>query len=638
MTEPNVEPTTHRFQAEVTQILRLVINSLYSNKEIFLRELVSNASDALDKLRFEAITRQELLAGDDALSIRISADAEAKTLTISDNGIGMSHDELVRNLGTVAHSGSREFLQKLSEGGDLKLIGQFGVGFYSAWLVAERVDVVSRAAGSQEAWRWSSDARETFTVEPAERGARGTDITLHLQEAQQEYLDEWKLRGLIGRYSDFVNHPIQLQVTRTEGEGDEAREETTFETVNQASALWQRPADEVTDAQYEELYRHLTHDWEGPLARSHFRIEGNQLFTGLLFIPKRPPFDLFDREQRHGVRLYVKRVFIMDDCDELLPRWLRFLRGVIDSDDLPLNVSREILQDSAATRTIRKQVVKKALDMLEGLSEERPEDYLDFWRKYGLVIKEGIHAEPTHKERLASLMRFDSSRGEGLTSLSAYAERMPMAQKAIYYIAGASRALVEASPQLEAVRQKGYEILYLTDPIDQWVVDSLREFGDHKLVSVMAEDLDLGEDEEQKVSREEQAGLLKGLTDRFQAILGDHIRQVRVSNRLTESPVCLVIPEGGLPTHIEMILRANQQDLPRTRRVLEVNPSHPLILNLQQLTDKASGEAEGVKDWVELLYDQALLAEGSPIPDPAKFAARMTTLMQQATGAAVAAQ
>lgn len=635
MTEP-VAGTTHQFQAEVSQILRLVINSLYSNKEIFLRELISNASDALDKLRFAAITDKSLLSGDEQLAVTLRTDAEAGTLTISDNGIGMSHEELVRNLGTVAHSGSREFLEKLSSGGDVKLIGQFGVGFYSAYLVADHVEVISRGAGQEEAWRWISEAKDTFTVEPAQRDARGTDIILHLREDQRDFLQDWRLRNLVNRYSDFVNHPIQMEVTTTVGEGEDQTEETTLETINQASALWQRKPEEVTDEQYDEFYQHLTHDWEGSLTRTHFHIEGSQMFTGLLFVPKRPPFDLFDREQRHGVRLYVKRVFIMDDCEDLLPRWLRFLRGVVDSDDLPLNVSREILQDSAATRTIRKQVIKKALDMLEDLADEQPQDYLDFWGKYGLVLKEGIHFDPKFKDRLAGLLRFDSSQDDGLTSLKQYVERMPDGQKAIYYITGPSRSLVQASPQLEAVRKRGFEVLYLTDAIDQWVVDNIKEFEDHKLISVLSDELELGEEnEEEKAQHKEQAESFKPLTERFQDILGDHIRQVRVSRRLTDSPVCLVIPDGGLPSHIEMLLRAQQQDMPTTKRILEVNPDHPLINNLQKLHEQAP-ESSKVSDWVELLYDQALLAEGSPIPDPARFASRMTQLMQQATEAAVA--
>lgn len=628
---------THAFQAEVSQVLRLVINSLYSNKDIFLRELISNASDALDKLRFRAVTESDLVGGEEELSIRLSADSDAGTLTITDNGVGMTEEELVRNLGTIAHSGSREFLEKLQKGEkDLSLIGEFGVGFYSAYLVADKVEVITRGAGQDQANRWISEAKDSFTVEPAEREDRGTDIVLHLREDLRDYLNEWKLRNLINRYSDFVNHPVQLLVTKTEGEGDDKVETKSFETINKASALWQRPAEEITDEQYEEFYKYLTADFEGPLARTHFRIEGTQLFTGLLFAPKRAPMDLYDRTQRHGVRLYVKRVFIMDDCEEVLPRWLRFMRGVIDSDDLPLNVSREILQDSSLTRTIRKQIIKKTLDLFEDMAENQPEDYKELWDLYGLVLKEGIPEEFRHRDRITELLRFDSSRNEGFTSLKDYKERMPEGQKDILYAMGRSRGLLESSPHMEAVRKKGYEVLYFTDPIDQLLVDHIREYEDLKLVSVMKEDLDLGDDEseEEKEARNERAEGLKPLTDRFQNVLDEHIKTVRVSERLTESPVCLVIPDGGLPSHIEMLLRAQHQDMPKTQRIMEVNPTHPLIQNLQQIFS-AKPESNDVNDWISLLYDQALLAEGSPIHDPAAFAGRMTRLMQTATDTAL---
>ncbi|MEO1273029.1 MAG: molecular chaperone HtpG, partial [Myxococcota bacterium] len=412
MTETN----TYEFQAEVHQVLSLVINSLYSNTDIFIRELVSNASDALDKLRFEAITRPELIADDEALRIQLIPNEEAGTLTITDTGIGMTREELIENLGTVARSGSKAFmeqLQKASEAarsGDVQLIGQFGVGFYSAFLVADRVEVVSRAAGAEEAWCWVSNAERTFTIDPAERDRRGTAITLYLKEEQRELLQSWKLRSLVKRYSDYVSHPIELQVVNTVGEGDEATTEISFEAINQSSALWRRPSSEITEEQYQEFYKHLTHDWEPSLAYTHFKIEGTQQFTGLLFVPKRPPFDLFDRDRRTGAQLYVKRVFIMDECEELLPQWLRFARGIIDSDDLPLNVSRELLQDSRITRTIRTQVIKKVLSMLEDLADEQPETYLEFWERYGVVLKEGLHFDPKYKDRLAKLLRFHSTR------------------------------------------------------------------------------------------------------------------------------------------------------------------------------------------------------------------------------------
>ncbi|MBH25354.1 MAG: molecular chaperone HtpG [Myxococcales bacterium] len=646
------EPQTYEFQAEVHQVLGLVINSLYSNSEIFIRELVSNASDALDKLRFQAITEPELLRDDESLKIQLIPDMDAGTLTIIDTGIGMTREELVTNLGTVAHSGSKAFIERLKEAAEaarndeVQLIGQFGVGFYSAFLVADQVEVISRAAGADEAWRWTSSAERTFTVEPAERDARGTEIILHLKEEQRELLHGWKLRSLIKRYSDYVNHPIEMEVTETVGEGDDQETTTKFEVINQSAALWRRSPSDITEEQYQEFYQHLTHDWEPSLTHTHFKIEGTQQFTGLLFIPKRPPFDLFDRDQRGGVQLYVKRVFIMDECEELLPKWLRFVRGIIDSDDLSLNVSRELLQDSRITRTIRKQVIKKVLSMLEDLADEQPDDYLAFWERYGVVLKEGLHFDPKYKDQLARLLRFRSTRTTAATdedspewtSLSAYVESKPMKQKAIYYIQGPSLKMVESSPHLETLRSRGYEVLYLTDTIDQWVLDGLKEFEDTPLVSALDADLKLDEDDEEKASaREEQATAFKGLTERINAILDDRVKEVRLSERLTDSPACLVLPEGGLPSYIERLLRANQQDIPATKRILEINPTHPLIENLKSLSE--AGEAtEDVSSWIELLYDQALLTEGSPIDDPARFASRMTRLMQTAVASKVDAQ
>ena len=629
------QTTTHKFQAEVNQVLSLVINSLYSNKEIFLRELISNASDALDKLRFKVITEPVLMAEGEKLTVRLLTDKAAGTLTICDNGIGMTDAEMIENLGTIAHSGSKSFLSQIQDK-DARLIGEFGVGFYSAYLVADTVEVISQGAGQDRAFRWTSDAKGEFTVEPAERPeGRGTSVILHLKSDQRDYADDWKLRSLVTRYSDYVNHPIELRVERPvhadpddDDDSDEAAEvEVAFETVNQARALWQRPSHEIEDEQYAEFYRHLTHDWEPPLGQTHFKIEGTQLFTGLLFIPKRPPFDLFDQDKRHGVRLYVKRVFIMDDCEELLPRWLRFMRGVIDSDDLPLNVSRELLQDSSTVRTIRKQVVRKALDLLDSIAQDRPDDYKEFWLKFGAVLKEGLHFEPKDKTRIADLLRYDSSADEGMTSLKTYTERMPFKQKDIYYAMGPNRRTVESSPHMEALRKNGFEVLFMTDAIDQWVVQSLDEYEGKKLVSIMSKDLDLGEvDPSEKPA---EAPSLDGLTERFKAVLDGKVSQVRVSKRLTSSPVCLVIPEGGLPSHIERLLRLNHQEVPNTRRVMEVNPDHALIVHLKAVLED-SPESPRAAEWIEMLYDQALLAEGSPIDDPARFASRLTHLMESA--------
>ncbi|MEM1349162.1 MAG: molecular chaperone HtpG, partial [Myxococcota bacterium] len=519
------DATVHQFEAEVSQVLSLVINSLYSNKEIFLRELISNASDALDKVRFRAITEPDLLGDDTELRIRLRPVEDAAALIIEDNGVGMTDAELRENLGTIAHSGSRSFLEQLREsmehpGGDVRLIGQFGVGFYSAFLVADKVEVLTKAAGAQQAWRWTSDAQNTYTIAPDERAGRGTTITLHLKDDYKEFLDTWRLRGLISKYSDYVDHPIELfQTIPAEEEGAEPTAD--YKQVNEASALWSRSPEEIEDAAYDEFYKHLAGDWEPPLARTHFKIEGTQLFTSLLFTPRRAPFDLFDPEGKHGIRLYVKRVFIMEDCKDLLPRWLRFVRGVVDSDDLPLNVSRETLQDSRMIAVIRKQVVKKSLGMLEELAEDSPEDYLVFWEAFGSVLKEGLHFEPKHKNALAKLVRYESSAVEGWTSLAEYVERMPEDQPAIYYALGPSRKVLEGSPHLEVVRKKGWEVLYMVEPVDQFAVLGVSEFADKKLMSVTDEDLELDEEvsEEAEQERKEQAEGLAALTTRFTSVL-----------------------------------------------------------------------------------------------------------------------
>jgi molecular chaperone HtpG len=622
-TGDSTEKSTHSFQAAVSRVLGLVINSLYSNKEIFLRELISNASDALDKLRFRAITEPGLLPSG-GLRIRIAADREKKTLTISDNGVGMSRDELIQNLGTIAHSGSQEFLARLEEKKDVSLIGQFGVGFYSAFLVAREVEVVSRAAGSSEAFAWSSTAEDSFTIAPAARSESGTDVILHVRDEHAEYLEEWRLRSLVKRFSDYIGHAIELQVSK---DGV-----PVFEQVNEASALWQRPASEITDAQYEEFYKHLTHAIEGPLARRHFRIEGTQLFSGLLFLPKTPPFDLFSPDSRHGVRLHVKRVFIMDDCEELLPRWLRFVRGVVDSEDLPLNVSRELLQDSRLVKTIRKQVVKHALDMIEELAGK--DDYATFWSKFGAVLKEGLHFEAESRDRLAKLCRWESTAGKGLVSLDEYVARMKEGQDAIYYVLGPTRAMVENAPHIEGLKKRGYEVLLMVDAIDQWAVLGLGEHAGKPLKSAMSAELSLDAETESKDAEE-----LDGLLKRMRRVLQDHVAEVRLSTRLADSPACLVIPDGGLPPYLERLVRLRDDDLPKQKRVLEVNGGHALVAALRALHDRSSErDAKDIDGFIETLYDQALLAEGSPIEDPARFVRRLTELLGEAAASRVASE
>lgn len=639
MTEAQTTPTsspqtTHRFEAEVDQVLRLVIRSLYSNKEIFLRELLSNASDALDKLRFRALTEPSLLPGEE-LRIRIDADAAEKTLTIWDDGIGMSKDELAANLGTIAKSGTRELLERVKASGqasaDLALIGQFGVGFYSSFLVAERVEVISRAAGSDDAWRWSSDAQGTFTLEPAKRDVCGTSIVLHLGPDHLDFLRTWKLEELVRKWSDYLQWPIELRLEREKADESAPLE---WRRVNRGSPVWQRPASEVTAEQYEELYRHLSHDWEKPLAWRHFKIEGTQEFAGLLYIPRRAPFDLFSPEPKHGVRLHVKRVFVMEDCDEVLPRWLRFVRGVVDSEDLPLNVSREILQDSRITQVMRKQVVKQALDAISELAEKKPEDYALFWKTFGAVLKEGLHYEPDQAERLSKLLRYASSAGE-MVSLTEYKGRMKEGQKAIYYALGESRKQIESSPHIEGLTKRGYEVLFMIDPVDQFAVQSLREFDGVPLQSASAAELDLGPSASSEGS-EEAKGDLGELRSRMRSRLQEQVSEVRASARLIDSPACLVIPENGLPPHLERILRASQQGIPTQKRILELNPDHPLICALVQLVDKRSDRPE-IDEWIDMLYEAALVAEGSPIDDPGRFTKRMTSLMTEAASRLVSA-
>ncbi|MBX3247385.1 MAG: molecular chaperone HtpG [Myxococcales bacterium] len=646
----DVARTTHRFEAEVDQVLRLVIRSLYSNPEIFLRELLSNASDALDKRRFRGLTDPSATA-DAALRIRLVPDGA--TLTIDDDGVGMTRAELAENLGTIAKSGTRELLEQLRTAGAAEapaLIGQFGVGFYSAFLVADRVDVVSRALGHDEAWRWSSDAQGTFTIEPATRDAVGTSVVLHLGESHRELASPWRLEGLVRKYSDHLPWPIEVRKERVKDEGDDAggEPEHTFERVNRGSPLWQRPASEIEDASYEELYRHLTHDWEKPLFWRHFKLEGTQELTGLLYVPRRAPFDLFSSEPQRGLRLHVRRVFVMEEEGELLPRWLRFVRGVIDSEDLPLNVSRELLQDSRVTKTIRKQVIKQILDGLTALAKDRPDDYVLFWQTFGAVLKEGLHYEPTEATKLAALLRFESSAAPDgvLVSLEEAKGRLREGQDAIYYALGESRRVLEASPQVEGLVRRGYEVLWMTDPIDEWALRALANVDGLTLRSAMAADLEL-EDEPaaEAPERTEDAAPagLERLRERIAARLDRAISEVRVSRRLEGSPACLVDPPGALPPHLERLLRASQKDAPApTRRVLELNPRHPLVVGLATMADEAAGEASEdttlLDTYIDLLHEQARVAEGSPVDDPATFARQLAALMTRALGRSAPAE
>ncbi len=634
MTDPTVRP----FKAEVSQLLKLVVNSLYSNPEVFVRELVSNASDALDKLRFQSLSRPELMPADTTLMVRVAPDPQHQTLTFWDNGIGMTAQELEDNLGTLARSGTRQFVEAMEAAQREKasdrpqLIGQFGVGFYSAFLVAERVEVISRAAGSDQAFRWVSDAKESFSIEPAERDVQGTSVILHVKPERKEFLESYRLRQLIERYSDYIPHPIELL---EHGKGKKAEEEPQYERVNQASALWRRPAKELSKEQYEGFYKHLTHDWEEPLAYRHFHVEGTQMFYALLFVPKRPPFDLFDAESKHGMRLHVKRVFVVDNCSDLVPRYLRFVRGVVDSEDLPLNVSREMLQDSSAVRVIKKQITNHTLSLLEELRKDDKATFDTFWASYGTVLKEGLHFAESERARIAKLVQYESSAQEGWSSLEDYVGRMKPGQKAIYYAAGTSRALIEKSPHLEGLRKRGYEVLYMTDPIDPFAVQSLSEFDGKPLVNAMTEDLKLdeadGADAKDEAKPEEPAPAAReSLLAHMKSVLGDKVSEVRASRRLTDSPACLVIAEGGMAPHIEQLLRARKMDVPASKRILEINTGHPVVANLERAFN-AAPDSEDVRSWIRTLYDQSLIAEGSPLEDPADFARRLTALVERAT-------
>jgi molecular chaperone HtpG len=626
----------HVFQAEVNEVLSLVVNSLYSHREVFLRELISNASDAIDQLNFRALTETALLGDDKELRIELLADKDAGTLLIRDNGVGMARDELIGNLGTIARSGSRKLMQSLSaeQKRDITLIGQFGVGFYSAFLVADRVTVTSRRAGSEEAWTWESEAKGDFEVRPATRAGRGTDVVLHLKADAKEYLDEWQLRTVVRKYSDYVRWPIRMEVER--GEKDQKKRE--WETLNAASALWTRNKTDVTREQYVEFYKHTSHDWSDPLAWTHFKVEGTHELTGLLFVPGQAPLDLGERKAR-GVRLFVKRVFIMDDAQEILPEWLRFVRGVVDSEDLPLNVSREILQKDATTRFIRKQIVGKTLALLEELAAEGETEqpggedgakkqvnrYASFWQHFGRVLKEGVYHDLEWRERLAGLLRYESSRGEGMTGLQDYVARMPAEQKAIYFVAAENLATARSSPHIEALRKKGFEVLYMTDTIDEWVVDALREYAGKPFTSAAKGALELPESEDDKKKKEEQAKVLSAVLEKLKQALGAHVKDVRVTDRLTDSPACLVSDEYGMSARQERILREAGHQLPEMKRTLELNPDHAVVQKLQAMADETK-----FAEWSELLYDQALLAEGALPADPGAFAKKVARLMAEA--------
>ena len=624
------------FQAEVKQLLHLMIHSLYSNKEIFLRELISNASDAADKLRFEALSDASLYGTDADLRIRVSFDKAARTLTVADNGIGMSRDEVIANIGTIAKSGTREFFQALTgdQAKDAHLIGQFGVGFYSSFIIADRVTLVTRRAGlaASEAVRWESDGGGEYSIEAVDKPERGTEVTLHLREGEDELLDDFRLRALIRKYSDHIAIPIRMEKSVWDEEAKAHKPSGEDETVNQASALWARPKAEISDEQYQEFYKHVAHDFEPPLAWTHNRVEGRQEYTQLLYLPAHAPFDLYDRTHRHGVKLYVRRVFIMDDAEQLLPVYLRFVRGVVDSSDLPLNVSREILQQSKDIEAIRSGCTKRVLALLEDLAQNQNEKYAGFWKEFGLVLKEGVGEDQANKDKIAGLLRFASTHNdseEQTASFADYLARMKPGQEKIYYVTADSFLAAKNSPHLEVFRKKGIEVLLLAERVDEWLVSNLTEFEGKPLASVARGDLDLGklEDEAEKKEQEKQAGEYKDLTDKIKGALGEQVKEVRVTLRLTASPACLVSDQYDMGGNLARILKAAGQKVPDSKPIMEINPGHPLVQRLKY-------EEAQFADWSQVLFDQALLAEGGQLEDPAGFVKRLNELMLAMAGGA----
>ncbi len=635
------------FQAESRQLLDLMIHSVYSHKEIFLRELISNASDALDRRRFESVSNPELLPDGTELEIWMDPDTDARTLTIRDAGIGMSREEVIELIGTIAKSGTREFAQKLKESKEpdaVDLIGQFGVGFYSGFMVADKMTLVTRRAGEDVGTKWESEGDGSYTLEEVSAEAVGTAITLHLKDADAEdgmddFAEEWKLREIVKKYSDFVAYPIKMNVSREEierddegkpVEGAEAKTVIEAQTLNSMKAIWLRGKDDVTDEEYAEFYKHIAHDWTPPMATIRANIEGTLEYKLLLFIPEKAPFDLYMREGRRGVQLYVKRVFIMDDCDALVPEYLRWVRGVVDSEDLSLNISREILQQDRQIQRMQKGLVGKVLDRLKQMRDDDAGNFTKFWGEFGRVLKEGIYADPEVKDRILDLCRFDSTMDDGdQTSLQGYIDRMKDGQDTIYYMAGETRAAVEQSPHLEAFKEKGFEILILTDPVDEIWTQSVFEYEGKKLQSIGRGAVDLddeGDKEAKEKETQEKAETHASLIEMLKSALSDEVKDVRLSSRLTSSPACLVVDEGDMSPQLEQIMRASNQPVPESKRILELNPTHPLLEKMQGMYDADKDDAV-LKDYAELLYGQAALAEGQAPSNPGRLAKLLAELM-----------
>ena len=614
------------FQTEVNQLLQLMIHSLYSNKEIFVRELISNASDACDKLRFEAISNDALYEGDPELRIEVEFNEEANTVTLRDNGIGMNRVEVVENIGTIAKSGTKEFLSKMTGDAakDSNLIGQFGVGFYSSFIVADKVTLTTRRAGDKanQAVIWESDGQSGFTLEDTNKEAHGTEIVLHLKEEEKEFANSWRLRSVISTYSDHI--PLPVKMLKADEEGKLTEE---WEVVNKANALWTEPKSSLKDEDYQEFYKHISHDYENPLAWSHNHVEGNLEYKSLLYVPAKAPFDLWEPEQKNGIKLYVQRVFIMDDTKNLMPNYLRFVRGVIDSSDLPLNVSREILQSNKTVDSMRKASVKKVLGLLDKMSKNEKEKYQTFWNEFGKVMKEGPAEDFANKEQIAKLLRFSSTEAdseEQTVTLEDYVSRMKDEQEEIYYITADSFTSAKNSPHLEVFRKKGIEVLLLSDRVDEWLTNGLQEFDGKKLQSVAKGELDLGkfdsdEDKKEQEKAEESAGsVIKHLKE----VLGDKVEDVRVSHRLTSSPSCIVLNEQDMALYMQNLMKQAGHEMPESKPVLEINPTHPLIERMEAETDD-----EQFSDWADILFDQALLAEGAQLEDPAGFVSKLNKLM-----------
>lgn len=618
---------TRGFQSEVKQLLQLMIHSLYSNKEIFLRELISNASDAADKLRFRALSDAALYENNGELHVRISTDKEARTLTISDNGIGMTRDEVIDNLGTIAKSGTKSFLESIGQdqAKDSQLIGQFGVGFYSAFIVADKVTVRTRAAGesADKGVFWESEGEGDYTVADIEKADRGTEITLHLREGEDEYLDDWRLRSIISKYSDHISLPVEIE-TKNEEDGT-----VTWEKINKAQALWTRNKAEVSDEEYKEFYKHISHDFADPLSWAHNRVEGKQEYTSLLYVPSKAPWDLWNREQRHGLKLYVQRVFIMDEAEQFMPNYLRFIRGLVDSNDLPLNVSREILQDSSVTRNLRSALTKRALQMLQKLAENKPEEYQAFWKEFGLVLKEGPAEDSSNIETIAKLLRFASTHNDSdaqTVSLEDYVNRMVEGQEKIYYITADSYAAAKNSPHLELFRKKGIEVLLLSDRIDEWMMNYLTEFDGKSFQSVSKADesLDKLADEEKQAEQEETDKQLARFVERIKTLLGDKVKDVKLTHRLTDTPAIVTTSADEMTTQMAKLFAAAGQAVPEVKYNFELNPNHPLVKQTAELTDEAL-----FADWVNLLLDQALFAERGSLEDPNQFIRLVNQLLVQ---------